>query len=129
MDEVKYAVTPADEAAIEMAAQLLIAADVASRATIIAGAITSLLPDSACLVHRYQPENESAPWTIVGIAGECRSTRCSTRGTGCLRCRSRFRRRRRYMTSTHLSREDYAHFNASRSVGALAYCLWSTTGN
>ena len=45
MDEVKYAVTPTDEAAIEMAAQLLTAADVASRATIIAGAITSLLPD------------------------------------------------------------------------------------
>ena len=80
MDEVKYAVTPADEAAIEMAAQLLIAADVASRATIIAATITSQLPDSACLVHRYEPENESAPWTILAVAGEVSLRRGAARG-------------------------------------------------
>ena len=34
MDEVKYAVPPVNETAIETAAQLLMAADVASRATV-----------------------------------------------------------------------------------------------
>ncbi len=121
MDEVKYAVTPADEAAIEMAAQLLVAADVASRGTIIAGAITSLLPDSACLVHRYEPENESAPWTIAGAAGELSLQEVQHSGNWLFEMPESFPAEAQVHDKQNLSREDYAHFDAPRSVGALAY--------
>jgi len=121
MDEVKYAVTPTDEAAIEMAAQLLTAADVASRATIIAGAITSLLPDCACLVHRYEPENESSPWTIVGVAGEVSLQAVQHAGNWLFEMPESFPAKAQVHGKQHLSREDYAHFDAPRSVGALAY--------
>ena len=121
MDEVKYAVTPADEAAIEMAAQLLIAADVASRATIIAATITSQLPDSACLVHRYEPENESAPWTILAVAGEVSLQQVQHAGNWLFEMPESFPAKAQVHGKRHLSREDYAHFDAPHSLDALAY--------
>jgi RND family efflux transporter MFP subunit len=121
MDDVKYAVTPANETAIETAAQLLVAADVASRATVIAVAITSLLPDSACVVHRYRPENESAPWTIVGVAGEVSLEEAQHAGNWLFEMPESFPTEGQVHDKRRLSREDYAHLHTTRSVGALAY--------
>jgi len=121
MDDVKYAVTPVNEAAIETATQLLVAVDVASRATVIAAAITSLLPDSACLVHRYKPEDESAPWTIVGVAGEVSLEEVQHAGNWLFETPESFPAEGQVYDRKRLNREDYAHLNTTRSVGALAY--------
>ena len=121
MDEVKYAVPPVNETAIETAAQLLMAADVASRATVIATAITSLLPDSACVVHRFQPEDESAPWTIVGAAGEISLEETQHAWNWLFEMPESFPAEGQVYDKKHLNREDYAHLHSTRSVGALAY--------
>jgi len=121
MDEVRDAVTPVNEAAIETAAQLLVAADVASRAMVIAAAITSLLPDSACLVHRYLPENETAPWTILGVSGEISIEEAQHAGGWLFETPESFPAEEQVYDKKHLSREDYAHLHLTRSVGALAY--------
>ena len=121
MDDVRDAVTPVNETAIETAAQLLVAADVASRATVIAAAIASLLPDSACLVHRFQPENESAPWTILGMAGEISLEEAQHAGNWLFEMPESFPAEGQVHDKKHLSREDYAHLHATRSVAALAY--------
>jgi multidrug resistance efflux pump/transcriptional regulator with GAF, ATPase, and Fis domain len=121
MDEVKYAVPPVNETAIETAAQLLMAADVASRATVIAAAITGLLQDSACLVHRYQPENESTPWTVVGAAGDISLEEVQHAGNWPFEAPESFPAEGQVYDKKRLSREDYAHLHSRRTVGALAY--------
>jgi RND family efflux transporter MFP subunit len=129
MDDVKDAVTPVNETAIETAVQLLVAVDVASRATVIAAAITSLLPDSACLVHRYFPENESAPWTILGVAGEISIEDAHHAGSWLFETPDSFPAQAQVHSKERLTREDYAHLNATRTIGALAYLPVEYEGN
>jgi transcriptional regulator with GAF, ATPase, and Fis domain/multidrug resistance efflux pump len=121
MDDVKDAVTPVNESAIETAVQLLVAPDVASRATVIATVVTSLLPDCACLVHRYLPENEFAPWTILGAAGEISIVEAQHAGNWLFETPESFPAKEQVHDQKHLTREDYAHLNVARTVGALAY--------
>ncbi len=121
MDEVKYAVPPVNETAIETAAQLLMAADVASRATVIATSIAGLLPDSACVVHRYQPENEPTPWTVVGAAGDISLEEVQHAGNWPFEAPESFPAEGQVYDKNRLSREDYAHLHSRRTVGALAY--------
>jgi RND family efflux transporter MFP subunit len=121
MDDLKDAVTPVNESAIETAVQLLVAADVAARATVIATAITSLLPDSACLVHRYLPESEFAPWTILGVAGEISIVEAQHTGNWLFEAPESFPAEEQVYRQKRLTREDYAHLNAARTVGALVY--------
>lgn len=121
MDDVKDAVTPVSESAIETAVQLLVSPDVASRATVIGGAVTSLLPDCACLVHRYLPENELAPWTILGAAGEISIVEAQHAGNWLFEVPESFPAEEQIYGQKHLTREDYAHLNVARTIGALAY--------
>lgn len=121
MTDVKSAIPSVNEATIETAAQLLSATDGASRATVIASAIASLLPDSACIVHRYQPENDPAPWTIVGAAGDVSLELAQHAGNWLFEAPDSFPAEGQIFDKTRLSREDYAHLNVARSVGAIAY--------
>jgi RND family efflux transporter MFP subunit len=121
MDDVNYAIPSVYEAAIETAAQLLSAFDSASRATVIASAVAGLIPDSACLVHLYQPQNDPAPWTIAGIAGEISVDAAQHEGNWLFRFPDAFPAEGQIYEKTHLNREDYAHCNVSRSVSAIAY--------
>jgi len=121
MTDLKSAVPSVNEAAIETAAQLLSAFDSASRATTIASAIASLLPDSACLVHRYQPENSPASWTIIGVAGDVSLDEAQHAGNWLFEAPDSFPAEGQIYDRTRLSREDYAHLNAARSVYAIAY--------
>lgn len=121
MDDVKDAVTPVNESAFETAVQLLVAADVASRATVIATAVTSLLPDCACLVHRYLPESEFAPWTILGVAGEISIVEAQHDGNWLFETPESFPAEEQVYGQKRLTREDYAHLNVARTVGALVY--------
>jgi RND family efflux transporter MFP subunit len=110
-----------DEAVIETAAQLLSTLDGASRATIIASTVAGLIPDSACIVHLHRPQNEPAPWTIAGIAGEISLVDAQHAGDWLFAVADSFSAEGQIYDKTHLNREDYAHFNVSRSVGAIAY--------
>jgi RND family efflux transporter MFP subunit len=121
MDDVKDAVTPVNESAIETAVQLLVAADVASRATVIATAVTSLLPDCACLVHRYLPEIGFAPWTILGVAGEISIVEAQHAGNWLFEVPESFPAEEQVHDQERLTREDYAHLHVARTVSALVY--------
>ena len=121
MDDVKTAIPSVNEVAIETAAQLLSAFDSASRASVIASVVVSSVADSACIVHLYQPQNDPAPWTIVGAAGEVSLGDAQHTGSWLFAMPDAFPAEAQIYDKTRLSREDYAHFNASRSVGAIAY--------
>jgi RND family efflux transporter MFP subunit len=121
MGDVNDAIPSVDETAIEAAAQLLSAFDSASRATVIASAIAGLIPDSACIVHLYQPQNDPVPWTIAGVAGEISLNEAQHAGNWLFAIPDAFPAEGQIYDKTHLSREDYAHFNVSRSIGAIAY--------
>ena len=58
------------EAAVEAGAQLLGAPDAATRASIVASAITQIIPDSACAVHRFVVVEDEGVWNAIGVAGE-----------------------------------------------------------
>ncbi len=121
MDDVKTATPSVNEVATEAAAQLLSAFDSASRATVIASAVASLIPDSACIVHLYQPQYDPALWTIAGVAGEISIIEAQHAGSWLFAMPDAFPSEGQIYDKARLSREDYAHFNASRSVGAIAY--------
>ncbi|MFZ0305027.1 MAG: GAF domain-containing protein [Terracidiphilus sp.] len=121
MTDVNSAIPSMDEAAIEVAAQLLSAFDSGSRATVIASAIAGLIPDSACLVHLYQSQNDAASWTTAGIAGEISLVDGQHAGNWLFAIPDSFPAEGQIYDKTRLNREDYAHFNVSRSVGAIAY--------
>jgi RND family efflux transporter MFP subunit len=121
MKDVKSAISSVNEAALETAAQLLSAADSASRATLIATALAELLPDSACIVHRYKPEDNSAPWTIVGAAGDVSLELVQHAGNWLFEAPASFPAEGQIYDKTRLKREDYAHLNVTRSVCAIAY--------
>jgi RND family efflux transporter MFP subunit len=121
MDDVKTTIPSVSEAAIETAAQLLSAFDSASRASAIASAIAGLVPDSACIVHLHQPQNDPASWKIAGIAGEISLVDAQHAGSWLFAFPDSFPAEGQIYDKTHLNREDYAHFNVSRSVSAIAY--------
>lgn len=121
MDDVNYAIPSMNETAIETAAQLLGTFDGASRANLIASAIAGLLPDSACLVHRYQPENAPVQWTIAGMAGDISLEAAQHAGNWLFAMPDSFPTEGQIYGKKRLNREDYAHLNATRSIGAIAY--------
>ncbi len=121
MDDVKTTILSVNETAVEAAAQLLSVFDTASRATVIASAIAGLIPDSACLVHLYLPQNDPAPWTIAGMAGEISLVEAQHAGNWLFAVPDAFPTEGQIYDKSHLNREDYAHFNVSRSVVEIAY--------
>jgi RND family efflux transporter MFP subunit len=121
MSDTEYATSPVNEAVIELAAHLLNAADRPSRATVIASTITSLLPDCACVVHQYQPDQDPLPWTIVGAAGDVSLVVAQHPGNWLFESPESFPAIGQIYESSRLKREAYAHVNVPRSVSSLAY--------
>ncbi len=121
MRDTEWATSSVNEATVELAAHLLSAADGASRATLIASAITNLLPDSACIVHRYAPEEDGLPWTIPGAAGEVSLEVTHHPGSWRFEIPASFPAEAQIYDKTRLKREDYPHAHVTRSVGAIAY--------
>ncbi len=121
MDDVHYAIPSVNEAAMETAAQLLVAPDGATRAAMIASAVAALLPDSACIVHRYQPENAPEPWTVAGAAGEISLAAAQHAGAWLFEMPDSFPSPGQICERESLTRENYAHFHVTRSISAIAY--------
>jgi RND family efflux transporter MFP subunit len=115
-------ITPFNDAAVEVAASLLAAPDVASRASIVANAIQEQIPDSACALHRLVSGENDWSWTALAVAGDMSVDQ------GALETESRLLSALReepfqlaIYEGAEIRREDYAHLHVARSVAALAY--------
>ncbi len=113
---------PSTDASLELAASLLAANDPAARSALVAAAVVEALPECACVVHRFRPDNGETCWTAIGVAGdvslELLSMATESRllapllaeePTGAI------------YTGGKLQREDYAHLHVNRSIASLAY--------
>lgn len=115
-------ISPVNDAAVEVGAQLLAAPDTASRASIIAAVIVAQLPNCACAVHRFFEEREESAWTIIGVAGDI-APESSAVGSGNRLMAPLVLESPEILiySSADILREDYAHLHISRSVSSIAY--------
>jgi RND family efflux transporter MFP subunit len=115
-------ISPVDDAGIDVGAQLLVAQDAISRASIVAAVVTAQFPNCACAVHRFNDEEDEAAWRLIALAGDI-SPDTGSVGSG-----------NRLMApllmespeplifaSADILREDYAHLHITRSVSSIAY--------
>jgi transcriptional regulator with GAF, ATPase, and Fis domain len=107
---------------IEIGRQLLATQDSASRAALIASSVIEVLPESACLIHRYRQEDNESPWTAIAAGGEI-STEGVTRLNGSRLIEPLFSDSPGMVAyrASSIRREDYAHLHVTRSVASLAY--------
>jgi RND family efflux transporter MFP subunit len=115
-------ISPVNDAAVEVGAQLLAAPDTASRASIIAGVIVSQLPNSACAIHRFSEEGEASAWTMIGLAGDI-TPEPSAVGSGNRLMAPLLLESPEILiySSAEILREDYSHLHTSRSISSIAY--------
>ena len=116
---------------LELAASLLAASDSAARAGLIASAVVQMVPDSACIVHRLQPQDGGAALVAIGLAGGV-SVAENTLSSQSRQLASVFRApsETHFFANNAIRREDYAHLNVSRSVASLSYlALMDRNGN
>src|ERR1700722_8814611 len=112
---------PLNDAVVKVAAQLLAAPDVAARAAIIARAIVEVLPDSACVVHRFVPSAGDAAWISIGLAGEVFVEQASLKADSRLIAQLLFEQQPLIYSGAYIRREDYSHLHVVRSLSSLAY--------
>jgi len=111
-----------NDVAMEAAALLLAEPGASTRASLIATVIVDLLPDSACVVHRFSSADGEAAWTTLGIAGDISAQE------GALQPGSRLilpllsePPQSVIYPGAKVRREDYAHLGVARSIASLAY--------
>jgi transcriptional regulator with GAF, ATPase, and Fis domain len=107
---------------IEIGRQLLATQDSASRAALIASSVIEMLPESACVIHRYRQEDDESPWTAIAADGEI-STEGTTQLNGSRLIEPLFSDSSGTVVyrASSIRREDYAHLHVTRTVGSLAY--------
>ncbi len=106
----------------EIAALLMGAPDSAARAALIASSLVELLPDSACVIHRFLLTDGDAVWNAIGVAGDISVEQAS------LPVDSRLIAPLLsaappilIYSSANIRREDFSHLHVARSVASLAY--------
>jgi RND family efflux transporter MFP subunit len=115
-------ISPVDDASADVGAQLLVAPDATTRASIVAAVVVSQVPNCACAIHRFSDTDVESAWTVIGIAGDI-SLEPNSHGSG-----------NRLMAplvldspeplifgTADILREDYSHLHISRSVASIAY--------
>jgi GAF domain-containing protein len=120
---------PLNDAAAEVGALLLASPDSASRACIVASVIVGLLPDSACVVHRFFLTDSEGEWKAIGAAGDVSADETSLNNGGplILPLLSESPRLVIYPGS-RIRREDYSHLHITRSVASITYVPLLRTG-
>jgi len=115
-------ISPVNDAAVEVGAQLLAAPDTTARASIIAAVVISQLPNSACAVHRFSEEDGESAWTIIGLAGDI-APEPSAVGSGNRLMAPLVLESPEILiySGNEILREDYAHLHITRSVSSIAY--------
>ena len=115
-------ISPVNEAALEVGAMLLSTPDTTARASIIASAIVTQLPNCACAVHRFIHEEVENAWTVIGLAGDI-SPAPEMAGSGNRLMAPLVLESPEILiyTSADILREDYSHLGIARSVSSIAY--------
>jgi RND family efflux transporter MFP subunit len=115
-------ISPVNDAAVEVGAQLLSAPDTTSRAAIIASVVIAQLPNCACAVHRFLEDNEEIAWTIIALAGDVVPEPTAVGSGNRLMAPLVLESPEILIYSgADILREDYAHLHISRSVSSIAY--------
>ena len=115
-------ISPVYDAACELGASLLVAADTATRAGLVASTVTQLIPDSACAVHRVVLTEEGPHWMILAVAGDASQVDESPpEGNSLVAPLLTEAPEGVIYPGSDVRREDYAHLNVSRSVESVAY--------
>jgi len=112
---------PHNEKVVEFAELLLGAPDTAARAGLVAGAITELLPDSACVVYRFVQAEEDSGWMAIGLAGEISIEQGTLAASSRLIAPLLSGQGPLIYPGASIRREDYAHLGVPRSLSSLAY--------
>ena len=115
-------ISPVNEAALEVGAMLLSTPDTTARASIIASAVVTQMPNCACAVHRFIHEDVENAWTVIGLAGDISpSSEMAGSGNRLMAPLVLETPELLIYTSADILREDYAHLGIARSVSSIAY--------
>jgi transcriptional regulator with GAF, ATPase, and Fis domain len=111
-----------NEPMTNLAASLLAEPDSPARAALIAAAVVSLIPDSACIVHRIMLDRPGSPWIAMGKAGDISVRQVSQAIPSRLTAPVLSQGSQTHIyKASEMRREDYAHVNVSRSIASIAY--------
>jgi RND family efflux transporter MFP subunit len=106
---------------VGVAALLLAAPDSGLRASLLASAAVAVVPDSACVVYRFDSEEPEAAWRAVGLAGDVSLAQAVLPATSRLLAPLIAAMDDALVYSgAGLQREDYAHLQVTRSVASIA---------
>src|SRR5579859_5657886 len=115
-------ISPVDDAGIDVGAQLLVAQDATSRASIVAAVVIAQYPNCACAVHRFNDEEDEAAWRLIALAGDVSPDPGSVGSGNRLMAPLLLESPEpRNYSSADILREDYAHLHITRSVSSIAY--------
>ena len=108
---------------VDIAALLLGSSSSGGCAALVASVTVDTLPESACVVYRFDPDSQEAAWRAVGFAGEV------TVGRNALSCDSPLLaplvsepQGPIVHSGAELQREDFAHLQVTRSIASIS-CL------
>ena len=115
-------ISPVNDAAVEVGAQLLAAPDAVMRASIVASAIVAQLQNCACAIHRFNCQNVESAWTVIGLAGDVSPQPASTGSGNRLMAPMLLEAAETLIyAGADILREDYSHLQISRSVSSITY--------
>jgi RND family efflux transporter MFP subunit len=106
---------------VDVAALLLAAPGSSTRASLLAAAVVEAIPDSACVVYRFDPQSEESAWRVAGFAGELSVSQGAPPANDLLAPLLGEAQDSVIYTGADLEREDYAHLQVARSVASIAY--------
>jgi GAF domain-containing protein len=114
-------ILPSSDALLEIARSLFASSDSGTRAALLAASIADALDESACVLHRYRPEEE-LPWAALATAGEISiEAGAQLAPDGLISPLLEAPAQILVYPTENLQREDYAHLHLARSLAALAY--------
>lgn len=115
-------ISPVDDAGIDVGAQLLVAPDATTRASIVAAVVTAQFPNCACAVHRFNDEADEAAWRLIAVAGDVSpDPACVGSGNRLMAPLLLESPEPLIYSAADILREDYAHLHITRSVSSIAY--------
>jgi RND family efflux transporter MFP subunit len=114
---------------LEVAALLLAAPAAVERARLVVSAATELIPDSACVLYRFDPDSPELAWRPVAKAGEISVDQAPLSSQSALFVPLLAEIADPVLYSgVDLQREDYTHLHVSRSVASIAYVPMTDEG-
>ncbi|HUX43286.1 MAG TPA: GAF domain-containing protein, partial [Terracidiphilus sp.] len=111
-----------DNAGIDTAGLLMVAADVASRAALIAAAAIEQFPGCASVLHRLLLRDGVSSWICIGMAGDVSPAGSVTyTSTRLLEPLLHGSHDAVIYPASAIRREDYGHLHVTRSITSIAY--------